>query len=151
MQKLPHDYIRGLVEGEGCFTFYPTLEFQKTSDGRTIKLKRPAFVIAMHERDEELLRMLRNTLGVNDSILKSKPWNKDGIKRGGTARLIVRDIAELRNIVIPFFYNKLYGYKRKQFFEWLEKMNSENTIKESRYLYRLYKKGFFEEKYKEPI
>lgn len=144
MQRLPLDYIRGLVEGEGCFTFYTTSGLQKTLDGRTIKLKRPVFVIAMHERDEELLRALRNTFGVSDSILKYKPWTKDGIKRGGSAKLVIRDTAELRNLIIPFFYNKLYGYKGKQFFQWLEKMNDEDMIKESKYLYRLYKNGYFE-------
>ncbi len=43
-KKLSYEYIRGLVEGEGCFTFYPTT---KKKDGSYSKIT--AFVIGMHD------------------------------------------------------------------------------------------------------
>ena len=113
--QISADYIRGLVDGEGCFTFCNT---PKNKYGK--KLKLPTFVIQMHERDKELIEKIKEYLGVKDRIYICKAYLLDGYKRGKTARLMVRDFGELRDIIIPFFYKKLIGHKRKQFFDWLE-------------------------------
>lgn len=144
MLKLPHDYIRGLVDGEGTFTFSTTSH--KNLDGKITKLKVPAFAIRMHERDEELIRAVRNTLGLTNSVYKydHNQRNKDGYNRGQQAMLIVRETGQLKNIIIPFFYKKPHGNKGKQFFEWLEKMGNIDTTHGSKFLHMLYKKGYFE-------
>ncbi len=60
---------------------------------------------------------------------------------------MVRDFGELRDKIIPFFYNKLIGYKSKQLIDWLEKIGHDPDIHPSyRVLYSLYKQGYFENK-----
>ena|SRR3989344_4695362 len=142
-QNLPfisYEYIRGIIEGEGCFTFYPG---SRKKDG--IKYKLPAFVIAMHERDKNLIKIIRDTLGLRNSIYTRSPTNKDGYNRGKATVLVVREFDQLKDIIIPFFYKKLYGNKGKQFIEWLEKIGSDPNVS-NRYksLYRIYKFGIYD-------
>ena len=112
---------------------------------RLKRLKRPAFVIGMHERDEDLLNDVRDTLGVNVRVY----WYASrSDNQGSKAMLMVRDTIELRDKIIPLFYKKLHGNKGKQFIEWLEKMGDENVWEEGKYLHALYKKRYFEEKVK---
>ncbi|OGG43255.1 hypothetical protein A3G50_01220 [Candidatus Jorgensenbacteria bacterium RIFCSPLOWO2_12_FULL_42_11] len=139
---LSFEYIRGLVEGEGCFTF----DKRTTKYKKSIKIEKiPTFVIQMHERDRELLRKLRNTLGLPNSIYILGPYRKDGINRGRMAKLIVRDYISLKDKIIPLFYKKLHGYKAKQFMEWLENIGNSDVLYPYRNLYKLYKSGFFDE------
>jgi len=136
---LSNEYIRGLVDGEGCFTFYPGY---KNKNGRKSKL--PAFVLAMNERDKNLIEMVRDALGLRNSLYTRKPSIKDDYKRGNVTVLVVREFDQLKDIVIPFFYGKLKGYKGEQFTAWLEKIGSDPDVSD-RYksLYRLYKWGIF--------
>lgn len=146
--ELSYEYIRGLVEGEGCFTFCPTY---KKANGRYVRV--PQFIIGMHERDNELLILIRNKLGLKNRIYRRK---KQGINNIKVSVLTVRDFKQLKNIIIPLFYKKLTGYKGIQFIEWLEKIGSDPDISD-RYksLYRLYKWGMYDklpkftEKFKE--
>lgn len=110
IEILSFEYIRGLVEGEECFTF----DKRTTKYKNSIKIEKiPTFVIQMHERDQELLRKLRNTLGLSNSVYILGPYRKDGINRGRQAKLIIRDYISLKEKVIPLFYKKLHGYKGK--------------------------------------
>ena len=75
MNTLSEEYVRGLVEGEGSFTF----------DTRHKISKIPTFVIAMHKRDENLLRLVRETLGISvkmdsHSVYRYKVTRKDGYR-----------------------------------------------------------------------
>ena len=142
MEKLSYEYIRGLVEGEGCFTF-STIP-KRLPDGKIKRVRIPAFSIAMHKRDEDLLRMVRVTLDLQNSIYRNTHTGKDGTTRHKVI-LIVRDFGQLKNIIIPLFYKKLKGNKGKQFMEWLEKIGNDPTVSESyRLLYRLHKCGFYD-------
>lgn len=134
MQKdISWDYIRGLVDGEGSFTF--------SSAGRGRKT--PAFQIRMHIRDKLLLEKVRDFLGLKNKIYTYHYPGKDGAKRGPQAVLIVREFGNLKNIIIPLFYGNLIGYKSIQFKEWLEKIGSDpNVPKSYKLLYRLHKSGF---------
>ena len=140
--RLSNDYIRGLVDGEGCFTFYPT-KFKRA--GEVVRQKIPAFVIAMHVRDRWLLIETAEHLGVKSNVYIHKSWQKDGHKRGDTARFIVRSLGELRDIIIPFFYGKLAGYKGNQFMKWLEDIGADPLVA-PRYkiLHEMYKSGYWE-------
>ncbi len=138
---LTFDYIRGLIDGEGCFSFTPGY---KKSDGR--KQKQPAFVLAMHERDEKLIRLVKEKLGLRNKIYNHKSWQGDGVKRGRRATLIVREFDQLKDIIIPLFYKKLHGYKGTQFVNWLEKIGSDPDVSDRhKSLYRLYKWGIYDE------
>jgi len=141
MLKLPYDYIRGLVEGEGTFTF--STSTRKLPNGSIKKVKIPAFALKMHERDEELIRAVRNTLNLDNRVYNYGP-QKNRPSNGRQAMLIVREFPQIKNIIIPFFYKKLYGNKGKQFIEWLEKMNDPDTNDLTKFLYRQYKSGYFD-------
>lgn len=142
-KDLSYDYIRGLIEGEGSFTFSTTV--RTLADGTKKRERIPAFTIGMHERDEKLLRKVRDTLGLTNRVYNYKPSNKDGYNRGRKAFLIVREFGSLKNVIIPFFYNKLVGNKAIQFNQWLERIGSDPSVAESfKLLYRLHKSGYYE-------
>ena len=142
MGVLSDEYIRGLVEGEGTFTFSTTST--RLKDGTIKKIKVPAFALKMHERDEDLIRSVRNTLGLTNRVYNYYSPSTRKPNHGRQAMLIVREFPQIKNTIIPFFYNKLHGNKGKQFKEWLEKMGDEGTSEKTKFLYRLYKSGFFD-------
>lgn len=139
--QLTNEYIRGLVEGEGYFTFQK--DFSHKLSGR----KFPTFYLIMHERDEDLIKGVRDHLGIrkNQRILYGPYKYKDGINRGAYAKLAVRDFGQMKNIIIPFFYKKLKGYKGRQFAEWLEEMGSDPMMNDgAKLLFKLYKSGYWD-------
>lgn len=151
-KSLSCEYIRGLVEGEGCFSFCPGSTNKLTGN----KYKIPTFIISMHERDEELLNLVKNTLGLKNKVYNFKSSQKDGHKRGRKAMLIIRDFRQLKDIIIPLFHNKLIGNKGNQFVGWMERIGSDPDISDRfKSLYRLYKWGAYDnnpkftEKYKD--
>jgi len=144
---ISNEYIRGLIEGEGCFSFHVG---SKRPDGR--KYRMPAFVISMHIRDKKLIESIRDKLGLKVKIYYRVPRVNIKNAKTGTAYLserqailVVRDFKQLKDIIIPFFYKKLKGYKETQFMNWLEKIGSDPDISD-RYksLYRLYKWGMYD-------
>jgi hypothetical protein len=139
-RKMSYEYVRGLVDGEGCFTF------QTNTEKYGIR-RIPHFTIVMDERDENLLRMVRNSMGLRNKIYNI-PIRKNGEYVGRKAVLSVRDFKQIKDIVIPFFYMRLKGYKGTQFIEWIEKFGSDPDVPDRfKSLYRLYKWGAYD---KEP-
>jgi hypothetical protein len=140
MELLSDEYVRGLVEGEGCFTFDTRVKGGE-------KQKIPTFVIGMHERDEELLRLVRISMKLpninSNSIYIEGPYRKDGVSGGRVAKLIVRDYKSLLEVIVPFFYGKLRGNKGIQFQEWIEKIGSSDIPYPYRRIYDLHKDGRF--------
>lgn len=142
-QELTYEFIRGLVVGEGSFTFSPRT--RRLASGEVLREKIPAFAIAMHERDQWLLRQVRNKLGLPNSVYVYGYPSKDGYNRGKRALLIVRELDSLKSIIIPFFYNSLFGHKAVQFNEWLEIIGNDPAVPDSyKLFYRLHKGGFYE-------
>lgn len=135
--SLSYEYVRGLVEGEGSFCFHTS---SVKPDGSRYKL--PAFYISMHIRDKELLKKVRDAMGLKNRIY-AHPSN--GLSKCRMATLAVRDFNQLKDIIIPFFYKKLKGYKAQQFTDWLEKIGSDPEISDRfKSLYRLYKWGIYD-------
>ena len=122
--KISDDYIRGLVEGEGTFTFSPS----KTKYGR---VKIPAFSIKMHIRDKALIEKVRDKLGLKNRVYVYHHKGNDGANRGPQAMLIVREINNLKDVIVPFFYRKLKGNKAKQFDEWIHKIWKDSEVPHS--------------------
>jgi len=140
--RVSNEYVRGLVEGEGCFTFYPGW---KRRNGRKYKI--PAFIIAMLDRDADILSMVKEAMGLRNPIYFRKPYinKKTGYPVKRTAVLVVREFDQLKDIIIPFFHRKLKGHKGKQFIEWLEKIGSDPDVSDRfKSLYRLYKWGAYD-------
>src|SRR5579862_5763191 len=112
-KNISFDFIRGLVVGEGCFTF----------SSITYKGHRnciiPAFILSMSSQDHDLVLNLKNILKIKGCFYEYPPRNqKDGYKRQGKSILIVRDVGQLKNIIVPLFYKKLNGFKSVQFLDW---------------------------------
>lgn len=59
--KISHDFIAGLIVGEGCFSW-------SNRPGKLFgeKEKVPAFVLGMHVRDKELVTAVRDTLKLKE-------------------------------------------------------------------------------------
>ncbi len=142
-EKLSYEYIRGLVEGEGCFTFCSVFRNANSEKRRFII---PTFALGMNERDRELLIMVKNTLKLRNKINTYPPRERrDGYKRGAMSHLIVRDFGQLKNIIVPLFHKKLKGNKGKQFEQWLEKIGNDPTVPDSyKFIYKIYKAGFYD-------
>jgi hypothetical protein len=141
-ENLTYEYIRGLIDGEGCFTFHTV---PNKEGGATKKVKIPAFVLIMHERDTELITAIRDFLSIDKDLYHYGPQRKDGYNRGGTVRLLVRDLGTLKNVIIPLFYNNLIGYKGRQFGAWLDKIGADPAVPDQyKLLHRLHRTGFFE-------
>ncbi len=139
---MSYEYIRGLIEGEGSFTF--TTNSRKNIRGDTVRAKIPAFAIGMHERDYNLLCSTRDIMGLSNKVYNYKSSDKDGYNRGRKAFLIVREIGNLKNIVVPFFYGRLVGYKGVQFNQWLENIGTDPEVPESyKIIYRLHRNNFY--------
>ena len=133
--KLSNEYIRGLVEGEGTFTF------SRGWGGKKV----PTFAIHMHSRDKKLLENVRDSLGLKNKVYEYYYPGKDGSNRGPKAILIVRELGSLKNIIIPLFYKKLKGNKGKQFEEWLEKIGTDQDVSDYfKFIYKIYKAGFYD-------
>lgn len=142
-EKISYEYIRGLIEGEGCFTFSSTGRKIIISNGEVVKEKSPGFYLGMHERDKSLIEAVRDSLGLHNPIYRRNPQPYH-LSKKAMSILAVRDFESLRSIIIPLFYGKLHGYKAYQFFNWLESMGEEDKSNLSHSLYDLYKLGFFD-------
>ena len=144
--KLSDDYILGLIDGEGCFTFCVSTYL---SNRKFLRRKIPAFALAMHERDMNLIKSVRDHLGIRNKVYI---YHKPGIVlktktylRGDQAFLIVREIGSLKNIIVPFFYKRLKGYKRIQFEKWIEKIGTDPLVPEIyKIIHRLHSYGYYE-------
>jgi hypothetical protein len=134
-----YDYIRGLVDGEGCFTFC-----KAGAGGKRIKL--PTFAIGMSGRDKKLILAIKEKLGLRNRVYEYRPrFRKDGYKRDGVAVLMVRDVGQLKNIIIPLFYRGLIGNKMRQFEDWVEKIGNDPDVPERyKFIYKIYKAGFYD-------
>lgn len=138
--EISYEYIRGLTEGEGTFTFSPN---------KITNTRYPEFAIRMHARDKNLLRIVRDKLNIKVKIYEYNYPGKDGFKRGPTAVLIVRRIGDIKNIIIPLFYKKLIGNKALCFENWVEKMGTDPLVPDIyKFIYKIYKAGFYEKVHK---
>ena len=131
--KLTDEFILGLIVGEGCFSF-------SNRPGRlfSAKEKIPAFILRMHVRDKKLVIAVRDTLKLNDNKIYEYTHNKRHY-----IMLIIRNTGDIKNIIIPFFYKRLKGYKKKQFNQWLEDFNKPEVAEGYKFIYRLYKNGYY--------
>ncbi len=142
MDKKPsNEYIRGLVAGEGCFSFCTV---GKKNDMNKPKI--PAFILSMSAQDRELVNLVKESLSIKNKVYEYRPRiRKDNYNRQGMVMLIVRDFGQLKNIIVPFFYKKLVGNKGKQFEEWIENIGSDPDVpKRYRFIHKLYRIGYYD-------
>jgi len=98
----------------------------------------------MHERDWNLLDLVRLSLGLRGRVYHNRPYHYDryGSRNSAAqASLVVRDILDLRNIIIPLFTKSYTAIKVNSLWNgW--KMGDEEMTTESKYLHKLYKSGY---------
>lgn len=105
IQRLSDDYVRGLIEGEGCFS----------NDTKKNGEKIPCFILKMHFRDKELIEAVRDYLQISNFVYEYRNQGRH------FAMFIIRDIGTLKTKIVPLFKNKLLGFKGTQFSWWLKK------------------------------
>ncbi len=133
---LSKEFILGLIQAQGSFTFCSVPA--ETAAG-TIKMKVPAFILSMTHADQELLVEVGGSLG-----LKNKVYAYPSKRAPGSAVLIVRDLGQLKNVIVPLLHRRLMGEKKAQFEEWLSGMGSDPDVPERfRIVPDLAKKGGF--------
>lgn len=134
--KISFDYIRGIVEGQGSFGF------TRSGLGGNIV---PTFQIKLGINNKELLESIKDKLGLRNKIYLYYYPGKEKTKREEQAILMVRDFEQLKDVIIPFFYKQLIGYKGNQFVEWIEKIGKDPEISNRfKTLYRLYRDGTYD-------
>ncbi len=90
--------------------------------------------------------MVRDSMGLRNKVYDFKNYQEDGYKRGMKSVLIVRELGQLRNIIIPFFYKRLSGYKKYQFEKWVENIGSDPDVPSSyKNIFFLMKAGFYDD------
>lgn len=67
---MSYEYIRGLIDGEGCFSFC-TIGYKGER-----KLRIPAFILSMSKRDEDLIYLVRDRLKIRNKIYENKRIQK---------------------------------------------------------------------------
>lgn len=138
MTKVSYDYIRGLVQGAGVFTFTTSAKLGSLKSRRI-----PAFQLRMHADNQELLEAIANRLKLSNKVYIYR-YTKDGARRKPIAFLIIREFSSLKNTIIPLFYEQLAGDKEREFEEWLQRIGSDPQVPKSyKLLYRLHKSGYF--------
>ena len=141
-REISYEYIRGLIDGEGCFSF-STIGYKDINGN---KKKLPAFLLSMSKRDEELIKKVKEKLKIRNKIHVYKVKKRiDRYNRQPMAILIIRDLGQLKNTIVPLCYKKLIGNKAKQFDEWIEKIGTDPNVSEQyKIIYNLQKWGFYD-------
>ncbi len=140
VDELKYSYIRGIIQESACFTFC-------TSGPKHRKDKIPAFILTVPSSEFTLLTLIRDRLNLKNKIYQYGPRKgSDGHKRNaGIAILIVRDIGQLKNTIIPLIYGNLFGGKLAQFEEWIKKVDSDPDVPEGyKFIHKIYKSGFYD-------
>lgn len=141
-RETSYDYIRGLIDGEGCFSF-STVGYKDINGN---KKKLPAFMLSMSKRDEALINKVKDKLKIRNEVhVYTRKIRRDSYNRQPMAILIIRDLGQIKNIIVPLCYKKLIGNKAKQFEEWIEKIGLDQNVSEPyRIIYKLCKSGFYD-------
>ena len=125
--ELSLDFIAVLIVGEG------TCYWTKIAYG----YKRPVFALRMHVRDFDLVANVRDSLGVTREKVYEYTHNNRHY-----AFLIVRDIDDIKDIIIPSLWPRLTGYKKEQFKEWFHIFGSADAHPQFRFIYDVFKTKF---------
>lgn len=110
---LNHNYVIGLVDGEGSFTVYIRNPDLKKSIKRRVKAE-PRFYLKLIERDRDILYKLKDFFGCGNVY-----FQKDRRKNHQNCyRYEVANRKDLEKIIIPFFkQNRLRLTSKKKDFE----------------------------------
>ena len=112
MQIINHDYITGLVDGEGSFTAYIRDPSEKKNVKRRVKAE-PRFYLKLIEKDKNILYLLKKHFGCGNVY-----FQRDSRQNHQNCyRFEVANRNDLEKIIIPFFkkYPLKLQSKKKDF------------------------------------
>lgn len=115
--EISKELIIGLLTKRGSFGFATRTKYNKKRK-RTVH-KIPTFTLEMRIENEDLMNEVKNKLKLKNKLYKFYNHRSDGIKRVESIKLIVRELKNIENIIIPFFHKKFLGYRTEQFNNWL--------------------------------
>ena len=100
-------FISGFVDGEGCFS----ITIQKSRNVKLGVQVIPEFHVSQHQRRAEVLEAIKGKFGCG-YIKPNNPNNP----RDLTSVYVVRNLADIRNKIVPFFKKfPLFSSKQKDF------------------------------------
>ncbi len=101
-------YISGFVDGEGCFS----ITIQRSNNVRLGIQVIPEFHVSQHQRRDEVLCAIKERLGCG-YIKPNNPNNPKDL----TSVYVVRNLADIRDKVVPFFKKYPLISSKQQDFE----------------------------------
>jgi hypothetical protein len=113
---IPSYYISGFVDGEGCFS----VTIQKSKNVKLGVQVIPEFHVSQHQRRVEVLKAIKDKFGCG-YIKPNNPNNPKDL----TSVYVVRNLADIRNKIVPFFKKYPLYSSKQQDFEKFEKVVAE--------------------------
>jgi hypothetical protein len=110
---IPSYYISGFVDGEGCFS----ITIQKSKNVKLGVQVIPEFHVSQHQRRTQVLEFIKERFGCG----YIKPNNRNNPK-DLTSVYVVRNLADIRNKIVPFFKKYPLFSSKQQDFEKFEKV-----------------------------
>ncbi|PIT92895.1 MAG: hypothetical protein COU06_02825 [Candidatus Harrisonbacteria bacterium CG10_big_fil_rev_8_21_14_0_10_38_8] len=120
MSNPTEEYVAGLVNCIGRFTFYTTYR-------KGVKLKTPAFLVSIPASNKYILEVIVATLDLKERIYTHKNIQSDHVSREKRCILIIRKYGSLRKI-IDFSYKYLLPEKILEMESWLAEIDTGTNV-----------------------
>jgi hypothetical protein len=133
------DRIVKTLENRVRFLFYDNKSGKKN-------IKIPAFFISFV--DEKTAKMLKNMLNLKNNIYEYPlKIGNDGYKRSPLFVIIVRDVGQLKNLIVPFFSRAISGNMLKNLDLWIHNIGADPLVPDRyKIISKLYSRGFYGKK-----
>ena len=118
---IPSYYVSGFVDGEGCFS----ITIQKSKNVKLGIQVIPEFHVSQHQRRTEVLEAIKDKLDCG-YIKPNNPNNPKDL----TSVYVVRNLADIRNKIVPFFKKYPLFSSKQQDFEKFAKVVSAMSKRE---------------------
>jgi hypothetical protein len=109
MKNLTHEYIVGLVDGEGSFTVYVRDPAKVSASKRRVQVE-PKFYLKLVEKDKDILYALQEFFGCGSVYFQkdTRPNHQH------CYRYEVYNRDDIRSIIIPFFKKQQLRFPSKR-------------------------------------
>lgn len=130
--NLSKDWAYGFLSSSGRLGFYCNSKKEKI----------PSFIVKTGPEKHAMLILAAKIIGLRNKIYFYK--YKQGKKNYFQALLIVRDVGQLKNIIIPIFLKLMFVAKQVNLEDWMEEIIKNKAIPERyKVLYRIYRSRFY--------
>ena len=115
--QISQEFIIGLLTKRGSFTFSTRTKYNRKR--KRVIHKIPTFTLQMNIGDQDLMNDIKKRLNLKNKLYIISNQKRDGAGRKDSIRIIVRELKNIENIIIPFFHKKFFGYRTEIFNKWL--------------------------------